>query len=137
MLYKSDERVRIYEQKYVTEVQRENSKQSNYYTKCPSDENKKTKSLKGLLQEVHVLLPVQFKISSARRATFNYKLKTGKNDVVFVIFSTALKRQRICNNYLHQKVVPIYKLSNDVLYATFRCTIQKFHVYQLKHVFMY
>ena len=32
----------------------------------------KTKSFKGLLQQVHVLLPVKFKISSARRPNFNY-----------------------------------------------------------------
>jgi hypothetical protein len=38
--------VREVEQKYVTEVQAENSGKLNYYTE----------SLKGLLQEVHVLL---------------------------------------------------------------------------------
>ena len=82
-LCNSYEWVRNFEQKYVVEVQSENSGKFNY-TECISDENKmnkKTKSLKCLLQEVHILLPVQFEISSARRPTFNCMLKASKNYV--------------------------------------------------------
>ena len=60
-----------------------------------------------MLQEVHVLLPVKFEISSVRRPTFNYMLKTTKNYVFFAIFNTTLKRQRICNGCLDEKVLCI------------------------------
>jgi hypothetical protein len=87
-LWNSGERVRNYEQKYETEVQRENSEQFNYYTECVSEENKrnKTKSLKVLLQEVHVLLPAWFKISSERSPSFIYMTKKRQKQRCFCHF---------------------------------------------------
>jgi hypothetical protein len=46
-LCNSDERVRNYEQKYVVEVQSENTGKFNYYTECISKENKTNKKLKA------------------------------------------------------------------------------------------
>ena len=80
----------------------------------------KTKSLKGLLQEVHVLLAVQFEISSARHPTFNYMLKTKQKLMLFLPFLILLKRQRISNDCVDEKVAPIHKLSNGILYSIFR-----------------
>ena len=58
-------------------------------------------------------------------------IKKETKQCCFAIFKTTLKWKRIC----HEKFAPIHKLSNFILYATLRK--KKFHVYRLKHIFMY
>ena len=80
----------------------------------------KTKSLKSLLQEVHVLHPARFKKYITRSPSLIYMLfQKAKKQRCFAILKTALKRQRICNTCLHEKLATIHKLSTGILCATF------------------
>ena len=76
----------------------------------------KTKSLKCLLQEVHVLHPARFKnyIYETSVVHLHVVLKSKKQHC-FAILKTALERQWICNTCLHEKLVAIHKLSTGYI----------------------
>ena len=73
--------MREVEQKYVTEVQGENSRKLNYYTECVSDkniriENKKTKRFVARSSRAP---PFTVQIYIAGHPTSNYIFENGKN----------------------------------------------------------
>ena len=114
--------MREFEKKYMIEVQGENSRKFNYYTECVSHKNIRiaNKKLKRFVTRSSRAPPSIVQNSFARRPSFIYMLKKGKKQCCFAILKTALKRQRICNTCLHEKLVDIHKLSNGILCATFQ-----------------